>query len=719
MPKHIKIIIVGHPEDQLNVMNTLLGKSFNQSSPLIQISQLQVDGQPVKIEMRRTTENALHMVADGNVLLYALPGCDYLQGVIDNADNIIREMQNKYLEAHQAHLLPILIFRDFGDKNERAAAAFKGLTTSHYQLSSAMLEVIIGEAIRHKRYKEDQPSASQPPVPLIRTVEETVMQTSLAGRNASLLTKESTGSTSAEARQTQASDSAPSSTSAAQKKRQTRIISRITGAFTRMLIGIFTGIIVYNPVSSLFAAVSRLQRDIRWMIKGYGANPNLLRHLIVLLISPIYGPLKGIFFDGLYRQAKRGWQNGFSSVFNSFSELPREANLSDLYHEEFTADRLQQIEVLETPISLRNIIAGIIISSLVIAAALAVVVLPINAAIGISAAAARYGLSSLMLWQLAVVAASAAFAVSSFLFGLGVVCNRLLHMTSKATKHKEPNYLSRFLGAFVGFCVGAITSLLVNNPITMFYGACRLILWRGVILGLNNESEKIDSRLAQFLLYPLAFILVPIITPIFYVITQPFNQAARGWKNGLLTTLGYREVKTKDNLSAYADVVSGSDEVEGRDVIVGLVVTALVAGAVLAILVPPLSIFFGIPALLTTIGLSGLAPWSLALIGAVATFVVGSLSYGIGSNLYDLAVHKQSQSDTANIDAPINSSHQQMHDGGVMGATSTASAAPSAAAALNAGSFGGVVSRHDGRKGDAEEKQGLLKQGSVATLTQG
>lgn len=717
MPKHIKIIIVGHLNDQVDVVNTLLRRSIDASAPLISKSQFQIDGQPLEIELRRTKEGVPTILGDANVFLYILPGGDFIGDTLNNADNIIEKLQRDYLAAHQSHLLPILLVRDASDNTKKAQEAFRNLTEQQYLLNQGSLEIIVREAIRAKRYSEDQVAAVPPqlPTPAVFSAEETVTRSAQAGQN---VTPAAVASADAASFQHQQVSTSPisSATSASktdqdnQEKSPPLIISRFFGAALRLVFGAVVGLVVYNPISSVFAALSAVQRDYSDK-QSNTRGQKVAGALVRLLFSPVLGPLKGLLFDGIYRQTRRGWFEGFTSSFRPFYEIAREANLKDFKLRVFSEEKVAQWNETGTPISRRNIIAGIIISSLVIAAALAVVLLPVNAAVGISAAA-QYGLSALTLWQLAVVAVSMAFAASTFLYGIGVACNKWLHTISEATIQKEPNYLSKLLGAMLGFCVGAVTSLLINNPIAIFYAGCRLILWRGIILGLEgSSSKKMGSKLERFLLYPILFIILPIILPFLIFISQPFMQGGRGWEKGLLATLGY----TKDYRSAYADVVHGNDDIEGRDVIASLVVTALVAGAVLAILIPPLSMFLGIPALLTTIGLSGLAPWALALIGASATFVAGSVIYGIGSKLYDLSMHEQAETNTPKQVASIPSSYQQMQNAGVTGAASAPSASPSAAAALNAGGFAQVAAKSEEHVGTGEQQ--ALLEGAIVTHT--
>lgn len=448
------------------------------------------------------------------------------------------------------------------------------------------------------------------------------------------------------------------------------LIDGFMGATLRGVIGAAMGLIVYNPVSSLYAAMSRLARDFGW-------RPRFLlktaKAIILLLVAPVFGPLKGILYDGFYLQGAQGWQQGFLSALVPIKEIPKGADLTKMPEDS---------DKYTTPISARNIFFGLIILCLTVAAGFAVM-LPLA---GIASFAASIGLSSvvILIWKSAFIVAGAVFIAGTLLYGFGVGMFEIIRFKngqegalekgpSEDLKNFQPSVFSKIVGAIAGALYGALTALVICNPISSFYSTFR-ICWRATLFG-DTESFLMDTNdlFWRLIIYPFFLICSPLCIPLYGIFYQGlWQQCLNGWKNGFTAILGFDPDQRKK--SAREEVVSDVMVDEGnkdysslqvlkeRDVFWGLLITALVVATGLAFLIPPVSVFLSIPALLTTIGLAGLgilslAPWSSALIGAGASLVALTVSYGIASNLYDVIV-KQPKPPGGGIltAAPTNSS---------------------------------------------------------------
>lgn len=455
-----------------------------------------------------------------------------------------------------------------------------------------------------------------------------------------------------------------------EKANRANLIDGFMGAAMRGLMGAAMGFIVYNPVSSLYAAISRLARDFGW-------RPRFLlktaKAIILLLVAPVFGPLKGILYDGFYLQGAKGWQQGFLSALAPIKEIPEGADLTKMSGDS---------DKYTTPISARNMFFGFIILCLTVAAGFAVM----SPLAGIASFAASIGLSSvgIWIWQMALMVAGAAFAASTLLYGFGVGMFEIIRFKNgqegdlekghpQDLNNLQPGVISKIFGAMVGALYGALTALVICNPVSSFYSTFR-ICWRATLYG-DTESFLMDTNdlFWRLIIYPFFLICSPLCIPLYGIFYQGlWQQCLNGWKNGFTAILGFDPDQRKK--SAREEVVNDVMVDEGnkdysslqvlkeRDVFWGLLITALVVATGLAFLIPPVSIFLSIPTLLTTIGLAGLnllslAPWSLALIGAGISLTALTVSYGIASNLYDVIVKQPKSPEGAILTAaPANSS---------------------------------------------------------------
>lgn len=175
-------------------------------------------------------------------------------------------------------------------------------------------------------------------------------------------------------------------------KEEHAVFRKVSGSLVGAVLGTLAAIFVYNPLASLFAATSGLVKN-----KSF-------KDFALLLISPIWGPLYGLFYKGLYLQSLRGWEVGFKQSFNALFDVPKNAALKE-----------------KIPISVRNIVASLTIIVLSLAAVGSVLISPVSLLLGIPTLLIAFGLSGISLPWLALLAGGVALGATTALYALGVV----------------------------------------------------------------------------------------------------------------------------------------------------------------------------------------------------------------------------------------------------------------------------------------------------------
>jgi MFS family permease len=301
-------------------------------------------------------------------------------------------------------------------------------------------------------------------------------------------------------------------------------------------------------------------------------------------------------------------------------------------------------------ISSRNIIASLIIAGF-IAVAVVGIFFPLTFGIAtiLPTVLATLQLTSVSTAVLGLIAGATTFVAAALLYSIvvntyDVLANRqrkkgpgfstksdsaepLLDDSKEATRseHKHDqkvSKISKLAGAVTGAIIGALTAALVKNPVASLYTLFRR-LW--------NASGNPAHRAVHGILLILSPIWLPLLAILKYGV---YRQGQRGWKLGFSEILGFN----KEEESAFRNAINKPKDIKvsTRDFVASLVVIGLVVAAVLAVVLPPASLFIGIPAIAATIGLGSVGTAVLAVIAGATTFVVSTLLYGIGSQLADV-----------------------------------------------------------------------------------
>jgi MFS family permease len=162
---------------------------------------------------------------------------------------------------------------------------------------------------------------------------------------------------------------------------------QIAGCLAGALLSLLPAAIVYNPLAAFYKAFRKFWREeLSW---------NKISKLGRMLIAPLQGPLQGIFYQGIYKQGERGWYKGFFKIAKS------------------------PLKVVKAGPQMRDVIASLIVASLIIGVVLSVIFPPLNIAWLVPSLLAAVGLSGLSTWIIAVVAGAATFMLASILYGIG------------------------------------------------------------------------------------------------------------------------------------------------------------------------------------------------------------------------------------------------------------------------------------------------------------
>jgi len=383
-----------------------------------------------------------------------------------------------------------------------------------------------------------------------------------------------------------------------------KLIDQLTGAFVSILLGTVTAVFVYNPIASLFAGVS-----------NFWKHPTI-NSLLLMLASPIWGPLKGIFYKAMYEGASKGWDNGFFKSFSTAKAIFKHACLTE-----------------KTPISIRNIIASLIIMGLMITLVLGIIFTPLSLAAFLPTVMASMQLTG---WSTAILAGMATLLGASILYGILAktydlmtkpygsyeIIDDTVEIKASLANLDKPNKLSKTMGAIIGAVLGALTSAVIFNPVASLYSSFRWY-WRNL-----PWQEKLGFAI-PLLLFP---IVIPLIAIIGYGIV---GQGSRGWEKGFVASFNAGDDIANNRLIPSDKVIVEYSLINSlivkKDFIASLLLIGFVAAVVLIVAVPPFSLFLGIPALAATLGLGGLSMPLLALISGVAAFITGSMVHGIVS----------------------------------------------------------------------------------------
>lgn len=204
------------------------------------------------------------------------------------------------------------------------------------------------------------------------------------------------------------------------------------------------------------------------------------------------------------------------------------------------------------------------------------------------------------------------------------------------------NFVNGVLGLIFGAVLGMVFSILYCNPITVFYTVVR-----GLVALYSNKDTHKAIPIVLTVLSPLLAVGGTLLAALLGLSIG----ISEGWREGCLEgiSMPWRILATLTSHKHVDDPklkvkFSSPVLVHPADIVVGVLLSLIVAGVVLGILFPPawLGIASLLPTAITTLGLTGIPMSLIAAMAGIATFSVVSLAYAAAYALLNCFVNPPS-----------------------------------------------------------------------------
>ena len=393
------------------------------------------------------------------------------------------------------------------------------------------------------------------------------------------------------------------------ENKQPNIWSRASGALIAAILSILTAAVINNPVTATIDAVKYFWRE-----------KNLFTLIRILLMPTVNYP-RQILFNVMIVPINKAWQQGFEQALYTPQAVinlaikPVEINYNKNHKRN-----------LPPSLAKRDIAIAWLIIGLITVSVLAVI---FPATFGIAAIlpsiVSSLGLTSLSTGVLATLAGVVCLLLCTIPYGIAsAIYDGDMPIPAIFKNNAGLSFINRLTGAITAAIAASLLCVVFYQPIVNVIARAKMF-WH----------DKTLLNFTHLIYAPVELVLKFLFS---------FNQnLTSGWMRGFKEALGASIYQFKWQTSVLEEpyCVNGNAFhqpifVSKRDLIAAWFMTGLITVAVLAVIFPAT---FGIaavlPALVTTLGLAGLSVGILAAVAGIATFIVATAIYGIGSQVVD------------------------------------------------------------------------------------